>query len=65
MRKPKEHNEINTVIFIRCYQCSWFLQNAFILRFLISWFQTVQATVNKKIVFRWILMFVVKVNHEI
>ena len=45
--------------FIGCHQCSWFLQNALIHGFLNSWFQTLQATVNGKIVLRWIFIFVV------
>ena len=42
--------------FIRCHwhQFSWFLQNVVILRFFNSWFQTLQWTINEKIVFRWI-----------
>jgi hypothetical protein len=51
--------------FILWYQFLWFLQNALIHRFLNSWFQTLQKTVNGKIVFCWILIFMVKVNHEI
>jgi hypothetical protein len=30
-----------------------------------SWFQTLQATINWKIVFRWIFIFVVEMAHEI
>ena len=40
-------------------QLSWFLQNALIPGFLNSWFQTIQATINGNIVFRWIYIFVV------
>jgi hypothetical protein len=47
----------NTII--RWYQFSWFLQNALISLFLNSWFQTLHATIHGKIVFRWILVFVV------
>jgi len=36
---------------------SWFLQIALIHGFLNSWFQILQATVNGKIVFRWIFIF--------
>jgi len=39
-------------IFIRRHRFSWFLQNALIHGFFNSWFQTLQATVNGKIVFR-------------
>ena len=39
--------------FIHWHQSSWFLQNAFIARFLNSWFQTLKTTINGKIVFRW------------
>jgi hypothetical protein len=45
--------------FIRWYQFSWFLQNVLIRGFLNSWFQTLHATVNMKVVCRWILIFVV------
>jgi len=41
------------------HQFTWFLQNAVIYGFLNSWFQTLQATINGKIVFRWILILVV------
>jgi hypothetical protein len=41
--------------FIPWHQFLWFLQNAVILGFSNSWFQTLQATVTGKIVFRWIL----------
>ena len=46
-------------IFIRWHKFLWFLQNALIPGFLNSWFQTLQATINGKIVFRWSLNFVV------
>jgi hypothetical protein len=45
-------------IFLRWRQFPWFLQSALIHGFLNSWFQILQATINKKIVvFRWILIF--------
>ena len=40
--------------FIRWLQFSWFLQNALIHGFLNSCVQTLQATINENIVFRWI-----------
>jgi len=45
--------------FIRCHQFLWFLQNALMHGFLNSWFQTLQATINGKIVFHWIFIFMV------
>jgi hypothetical protein len=45
--------------FIRWHQFSWFLQNALIHGNLNSWFQTIHATINGKIVFRWIFIFVI------
>jgi hypothetical protein len=39
--------------FIPWHQLSWFLQNALIPGFLNSWFHTLQATINGKIVFKW------------
>ena len=39
--------------FISWHQFSWFLQNPLIPGFLNSWFQTLQATINGKIVFKW------------
>jgi hypothetical protein len=39
--------------------------HAVILGFSNSWFQTLQATIDEEIVFRWILIFVVLVKHEI
>ena len=46
-------------IFVICYlqQFPWFLQSALIHWFLNLWFQILQATINEKIVFRWILIF--------
>ena len=38
---------------------SWFLQNVVIHGFLNSWFQALHARVNGKIVFHWILIFLV------
>ena len=38
--------------FILWHQFSWFLQNALILGFFNSWFQTLQTKVNEKIVLR-------------
>ena len=49
--------------FIRWHQCSWFLLIALIPGFLNSRLQTLQ--VYWKIVFHWILLFVVYVNQEI
>jgi len=43
--------------FIRWHQFSWFLQNSFFHGFLNSWLQILQATINRNIVFRWILIF--------
>jgi hypothetical protein len=51
--------------FIGWQHFSWFLQNALIPGLLNSWFQTLQATINWKIVFRWIFIFVVEMAHEI
>jgi len=34
------------VVLIRWHRFSWCLQNASILGFLYSWFQTIQATIN-------------------
>ena len=45
--------------FILWHQFSWFLQNALIPGFLNRCFQTLQTTIDGKIVFRWILIFVV------
>jgi len=44
--------------FIRWHHFSWFLQNS-LIHGLNSWFQTLQLTINGKIVFRWIFIFVV------
>jgi hypothetical protein len=51
---------------IRWHQYSWFLQNTMIHVFLNWWFQTLQAK-NQwgKIVYRWILIFMVQDNYEI
>jgi len=46
-------------IIIRWHQFSWFLQNALIHGLLNSWFQSLHATIYGKIVFRWILVFMV------
>jgi len=45
--------------FIRWHQFLWFLQHTLIHGFLNSWFQTLKVTVNGKLIFRWILIFVV------
>jgi hypothetical protein len=50
---------LKQITFIRWHQFSWFLKHALIHGFLNSWFQTLQATINEKVVFRWILIFVV------
>ena len=43
---------------------SWILQNAVTHGFLNSWFQTLHATINGKVVFRWILVFVDRSRHN-
>jgi len=60
-----EINQIDTEIqtlsntFYSLAPFSWFLQNALIHGILNSWFQTLQATINGTIEFRWIFIFVV------
>jgi hypothetical protein len=50
--------------FISWHRFSWFLQNALIHGFLNSWFQTLPAALNGKIVFRWIFIFVVQISEN-
>jgi hypothetical protein len=56
-------NSENT--FIHWHQFSWFLQNALIHGFLNSWFQTLQATINGKIVQLNLSYVIYQVNNEI
>jgi hypothetical protein len=51
--------------FIHWHQFSWFLQNASIHGFLNSWFQTLQATINGKIVQLNLSYVTYQVNIEI